>query len=701
MTSTPVTNLANPHAQPALVSKSGWLWITVLGLLMFILNWHFIRYTVLTGMSSSDWSHVLIIPFISLYYIWLHRDSLMATPRSITPIGAAFIYVGVAGYIIANLFLHNPMTQGYCMIVTLFGLTLMLLGPAMMRILWFPIAFMVFAVKISDVIWSIIATKMQAMAAHGAVLILELTSAISGMHATLRGSTIDLDYGQNGGPTPMNVAEACAGMRMLMAFLALGVALAFLFPRRWWQRATMIALSAPIAIFVNALRVSILGWLHLIDPELAHGDFHLFIGMLTLIPAAGLLMLVGWCLEKIIIVENPGRKKAPKPLPHCFDNNPLNPEIKQTASGLAIGLASFVLLAGIEVLALQYALPAIGLPTVLKGSLNLSGLLGQLVLHMTIALGAWQAARLALSRNSRRVPLLVGVALGMLTAGVVVQGAVIQYKGMYLSKLPVPLRHSFALNFPDEAGHWQLLHHEPKLPKDIEDELDTREYFNRFYFSTAAGLNKRSIGKQTIDTPLGERLSGWSGEVQPGELAKIHIAYYTGMLDAVPHVPDKCWLAAGQQLVERREQKLTLSRDDYRPDPDHPGMVLAESEGFNQTVRLPTDKIPVITFTGADADGRATTALYFFLANGQAVASNHQVRFSFNVQDRYNYYCKVEVMFPGVNDPDLVAEYAQDLLSDLMPEVMACLPDWTEVKAGTYPAPADPTPKTQSPGQQP
>ena len=105
---------------------------------------------------------------------------------------------------------------------------LLLLGPAMMRILWFPIAFMVFAIKVSDAIWSIIASKLQSIAAQGAVMLLELTSGLTGVHATLRGSTIDLDYGQLNPPTPMGVAEACAGMRMLMAFLALGVALAFL-----------------------------------------------------------------------------------------------------------------------------------------------------------------------------------------------------------------------------------------------------------------------------------------------------------------------------------------------------------------------------------------------------------------------------------------------------------------------------------------
>jgi hypothetical protein len=178
---------------------------------------------------------------------------------------------------------------------------------------------------------------------------------------------------------------------------------------------------------------------------------------------------------------------------------------------------------------------------------------------------------------------------------------------------------------------------------------------------------------------------GWEGFDQPGDLAKVHVTYYTGMLDTIPHVPNKCWVVAGQREAYSQTHTIKLDRYDYRPDPNHPGMVLAESTGFNKTVRLPSDEIEATIFTGETFDGHRTTALYFFIANGNAIASNHQVRFSFNMKDRYSYYCKVELLFPGVTDPQEVEKHATKLLSDLMPEVMACLPDWTEVQAGTYP----------------
>ena len=46
---------------------------------------------------------------------------------------------------------------------------------------------------------------------------------------------------------PLNVAEACSGMRTLMAFLAIGVALAALGLPRWWQRVLLVAAGVPIS----------------------------------------------------------------------------------------------------------------------------------------------------------------------------------------------------------------------------------------------------------------------------------------------------------------------------------------------------------------------------------------------------------------------------------------------------------------------
>lgn len=682
MTSTPVSNLAQAQGPATFISKTGKLWIAVIGVLMIAFHWFLISRMVRIGISDPNWSHMLIIPFISIYYIHLNRQKLMATPRRVCRLGLPLIVMGLGGYVLGIYPIKNDMAMGYSMILTIFGICLLLFGPAMMRTLWFPIVFMVFAIKISPSIWAIISGQMQSFAASGSYLIMDITSGLTGLYVTLEGSTIYLDYGQTNAPTPMNVAEACGGMRMLMAFLALGVALAFLFPRKWWQRAIMVALAAPIAIFVNALRVAVLGWLHLVNPDIAHGDSHIFIGMLMLIPAAGLLMLVGWCLDKMLIVE--GKAKPPAAIPFELDPEEIHLDTAKLGRGVAIGAGIMAMLGLSYVLLINklaegevFAWLSMGLNTALLGLAGALTLGGMVVAWLSIKRGD-QTNQLALSQ---------GVIGGLLLIAILGQTSIIKATGVALNKLPLPLRHGIALTFPDQAGDWELLHLDPKLPKDVEDELGTDEYFNRFYVDNSAGLSAASIVVFTENDKPGGRLNGWDGGINPGEIAKTHVTYYTGMLDTVPHVPDKCWLAAGSEMISRDIYKIKLSREDYRPDPDNPGMVLAQSTGFGETVRLPSDEIEAVIFSGRDKHNRVTTAMYFFIANGKVVASNNDVRFSFNMKDRYSYYCKVEIMFPGVSDPDEVKKFAGDLLSDLLPEVVACLPDWTEVQAGDYPPP--------------
>jgi hypothetical protein len=68
------------------------------------------------------------------------------------------------------------------------------------------------------------------------------------------------------------------------------------------------------------------------------------------------------------------------------------------------------------------------------------------------------------------------------------------------------------------------------------------------------------------------------------------------------------------------------------------------------------------------------------------VDSAEQVRLlAFNLTDDYAYYLKVQITSGGVESPQELASLAGSLLDDLLGEIMRCVPDWTEVRAGRYP----------------
>jgi exosortase len=105
---------------------------------------------------------------------------------------------------------------------------------------------------------------------------------------------------------PLNVAEACSGMRTLMAFLAIGVALAALGLPRWWQRVLLVAAGVPISIFVNVLRVASLGLLSMVDTNFSTGEFHSMVGLVWLVPAFLLFLGAMWLIRNLVVDVEPG-----------------------------------------------------------------------------------------------------------------------------------------------------------------------------------------------------------------------------------------------------------------------------------------------------------------------------------------------------------------------------------------------------------
>ncbi|MFH1884153.1 MAG: exosortase/archaeosortase family protein, partial [Planctomycetota bacterium] len=115
------------------------------------------------------------------------------------------------------------------------------------------------------------------------------------------------------------------GMRLLMIFLALGVAMAYLHYRPIWQRIILLASTIPIAIFCNIVRVTVTGFIYiLIHPKYAQGIYHDGLGLAMLILAFGLYGLLAWFMSSLfteeteevtkdIVVRGHSSRRRPKP----------------------------------------------------------------------------------------------------------------------------------------------------------------------------------------------------------------------------------------------------------------------------------------------------------------------------------------------------------------------------------------------------
>ena len=250
----------------------------------------------------SDWGHTLLIPFIGGWFVWMKRDALLRTEVRPAWSGLALVILGLAGYAACSLgpaALQHHNIRGVAVGMSLFGMVLLVTGWGWMRWLWFPLAYVVvFGQYVSERFISVVTYRLQDISAKGAYLLLSLF----GMDVDLTGNVLTVF--DSGKPHLLNVAEACSGMRMLVAFLALGVAMAYVSLPTLWQRVALVVMGVPVAVFVNVLRVATLGVLTLINPEFAAGEVHHFIGLLWLVPAFLLYLLVLWILSNLLVTES-------------------------------------------------------------------------------------------------------------------------------------------------------------------------------------------------------------------------------------------------------------------------------------------------------------------------------------------------------------------------------------------------------------
>lgn len=260
----------------------------------------FSRQALLSWNHLEDWGHAFVVPLISGYMLWKMRAALARTRATAYLPGLTALLTGMACYVFFLVQVPNHMLQGLSVLLALFGLTLFVLGPGLMRIAFLPIAFLAFGVTVSEQIMIRLTFPLQVIAAKGSWVLLNLVGAVFGFKSDIDGNMLTLIDSSGRTLSPLNVAEACSGMRMLIAFFALAAAVALLSCREWWQRVAVVLLAGPVAVLMNVVRVAVLGILTLIDPNLASGDAHTLIGTILLVPSLFLFLGMVWALNRTV-----------------------------------------------------------------------------------------------------------------------------------------------------------------------------------------------------------------------------------------------------------------------------------------------------------------------------------------------------------------------------------------------------------------
>jgi exosortase len=232
--------------------------------------------------SDDNYSHGFLVIPLALYFAWERREALANAPVRPGWLGAAVIagslLVWAAGMLGAELFLTRVSLIG-----VLAGTIWFIWGFARLRVLAFPILFLLLMIPLPSIIFNQIAFPLQLVASQAG----EAVISAAGIPVLREGNVLVLPA------RTLEVAEACSGIRSLVSLLMLAIVLGYFTERRRGARIAIVLASFPIAILANAARVAGTGlaaeW---VSPAAADGFFHTFSGWLVFVVAfAGLLLV--------------------------------------------------------------------------------------------------------------------------------------------------------------------------------------------------------------------------------------------------------------------------------------------------------------------------------------------------------------------------------------------------------------------------
>jgi len=246
-----------------------------------VLRWMVSRWCDST-FAIGEYSHGWLIPLVSLIALWRKRNELLAAPKS--------VFWPAAWIVVSGLALHwlgaraqQPRVSLMSLVILLWAIPFFLYGRSVARHLVFPCFYLVFCIPLNffdtfSFDLRILATVASTWILNG--LGIDVVRSGSAIHAV-------------NGVFSLEVADACSGIRSLLALTALTAAYAYFVQRVFWKRAVLFLSAIPLAVIGNMVRVTSIGVVaRLLGQNMALEYYHNYSGYIVFVVAVLLLVAI-------------------------------------------------------------------------------------------------------------------------------------------------------------------------------------------------------------------------------------------------------------------------------------------------------------------------------------------------------------------------------------------------------------------------
>lgn len=247
--------------------------------------------------KSDTFSYILLVPSVSLGFLYLYRGRFPASPSPDYRVGPGLIVLSLLFLLLRWIFTDslssNDQMVFSALIIVFFiaGLFFLFFGTEMLPKAPFPFVFLLFAAPLPQFLLTRVILFLQVSSAE----IVNLLFLLTGTSFIRSGSVFHLQE------LSIHVAPECSGIRSSLSLLLAGSIAAELFIRKKRHKVILIMSVIPITIFKNAVRIVTLTLLSIhVDPSFLLGPLHTQGGKPIFIFA---LLLFGGVLFSLMRIE--------------------------------------------------------------------------------------------------------------------------------------------------------------------------------------------------------------------------------------------------------------------------------------------------------------------------------------------------------------------------------------------------------------
>jgi exosortase len=243
--------------------------------------------------NNPQYSHGWIVPLFSVAILFWWRQPIQPVSLSAQIAGLGLLVASLAIRLFVARYRIITIDM-YTFVPALAGVALLSGGWSMFRWAWAPIGFLIFMYPLPDEATRYLLGPLQTMATMVSTYAIQTL----GVDAIREGNQIVV------GKMHLGVVDACSGLRMLTIFIALSVAIVMLGDLEWYESLVILVSAIPIALTVNAIRITLTGVMYTIDPAIAEKIFHDWAGYFMMPLALALLYLLQKLLASLFVVDD-------------------------------------------------------------------------------------------------------------------------------------------------------------------------------------------------------------------------------------------------------------------------------------------------------------------------------------------------------------------------------------------------------------